>query len=112
MVSNVIGETGGLVQGVMIPALQTFAKMIVAVCIFILLLVFDPVLSLIMAAVVGGSYLLVFLCVRERLAVIGELASQVNRTKTNLAKRTSPANRNRARNPIPPRSKNRAAISR
>lgn len=81
MVLNVIGETGGMVVGVMIPALQTIAKMIVAACMLGMLLMVDPVLALIIATIVGGSYVLVFLFVRKRLSDYGTLSTQANRRR-------------------------------
>ena len=85
MVLNVIGETGGLVLGVIIPALQTFAKTIVALCILGLLLVVDPVLALVVAATVGGCYMLVFQFVRKRLSAIGVLSDQAHRARLRAA---------------------------
>ena len=81
MVLNVIEETGGMVLGVIVPGLQTFAKAVVAVCILLLLLVIDPMLALIVASVVGGSYLLVFHFVRKRLAEGGRLSTEANRAR-------------------------------
>ena len=81
MVLNIIGETGGMVVGVMIPALQTVAKMIVAACMLSMLLVVDTVLAVIVAVTVGGSYMLVFLFVRKRLSEYGALSTQVNRER-------------------------------
>jgi hypothetical protein len=71
MTLNVVGETGGMVLGLIVPALQTLAKMIVAAFILLLLLAVDPVLAVIVAVAVGGSYFLVFLFVRRRDGGIG-----------------------------------------
>ena len=81
MTLNVVGETGGMVLGLIVPALQTLAKMIVAVLILLLLLAVDPILAVIVAVAVGGSYFLVFLFVRRRLAVIGRLSNEANRVR-------------------------------
>ena len=81
MTLNVVGETSGMVLGLIVPALQTLAKLIVAGLILLLLLVVDPVLALIVAVAVGGSYFLVFLFVRRRLAVIGRLSNEANRVR-------------------------------
>ena len=71
MTLNVIGETSGMVMGAIVPALQTLAKLLVAAFILLLLLFVDPLLAMIVAIAVGGSYFLVFLFVRRRLAIIG-----------------------------------------
>ena len=81
MTLNIVGETSGLVLGAVVPALQTFAKLIVALFILSMLLFVDPVLALLVAAGVGGSYLLVFLFVKRRLAYIGRMSGETNRRR-------------------------------
>jgi ABC-type multidrug transport system fused ATPase/permease subunit len=81
MTLNVIDETSGMVMGAIIPALQTFAKLLVAVFILLLLLVVDPLLAIIVAVAVGGSYFLVFVFVKRRLTTIGRLSSEANRVR-------------------------------
>lgn len=81
MTLNVVGETSGLVLGVIVPALQTLAKLVVTVFILLLLLVVDPLLAVIVAVAVGGSYLLVFLFVKRRLSTIGRLSNEANRMR-------------------------------
>jgi ABC-type bacteriocin/lantibiotic exporter with double-glycine peptidase domain len=81
MTLNVIGETSGMVMGAIVPALQTFAKLLVAAFILLLLLAVDPLLALIVAIAVGGSYFLVFVFVRRRLAIIGRLSNEANRVR-------------------------------
>ncbi len=85
MVLNVIGETSGMVMGVIVPGLQTFAKIIVTFLMLSLLLAVDPVLALIVAAVVGGSYMLVYIFVRSRLSAIGSLSADANRARLSMA---------------------------
>lgn len=81
MTLNVIGETSGMVMGAIVPALQTLAKLLVAAFILLLLLAVDPLLALIVAIAVGGSYFLVFVFVRRRLAIIGRLSNEANRVR-------------------------------
>jgi ABC-type bacteriocin/lantibiotic exporter with double-glycine peptidase domain len=81
MTLNVIGETSGMVMGAVVPALQTFAKLLVAAFILLLLLAVDPLLALIVAIAVGGSYFLVLVFVRRRLAIIGRLSNEANRVR-------------------------------
>jgi len=85
MVLNVIEETSGMVLGVIVPGLQTFARAVVAVCILCLLLLVDPILAFIVASVVGGSYLLVFQLVRKKLSVVGQLSTEANRARHKIA---------------------------
>ena len=77
----IIEEIAGLVHGVLLPALQSAAKAIVALFILILLLAVDPLLTLIVALGVSGAYLLIFSVVRRRLHVIGELTSETNHAR-------------------------------
>ena len=81
MTLNVIGETSGLVMGAIVPALQTFAKLLVAALILLLLLAVDPLLAMIVAIAVGGSYFLVFVFVKRRLTIIGRLSNEANRVR-------------------------------
>lgn len=81
MTLNVLGETSGMVMGAIVPALQTAAKTLVTVFILLLLLVVDPLLAMIVAFAVGGSYLLVFVFVKRRLATIGRLSNEANRMR-------------------------------
>ena len=78
---NIIGETNGMVMGAIVPALQTFAKLLVAAFILLLLLAVDPLLALIVAVAVGGSYFLVFVFVRSRLSTIGRQSNAANRVR-------------------------------
>jgi len=76
-----IEEVAGLVNGVMLPALQTAAKAIVTLFILILLLAVDPLLALIVASGVISAYLLMFRMIRKRLQVIGVLTSETNHAR-------------------------------
>ncbi len=68
---SVLTETGKVASGVMLPLLRMLAGAIVATAIVTLLLVVEPLLSLIAAGVLGGSFTVVYLFTRHFLRQIG-----------------------------------------
>lgn len=80
-----IGQTGGLVTGVIVPTLQIFAKFTVTLFVLALLLAIDPVLALMVATAVGGSYILLFIYVRKRLSSLGSLSAEAQRVRLDAA---------------------------
>jgi ATP-binding cassette, subfamily B, bacterial PglK len=78
---SVIGEVSGLVNGVVVPALQTIAKLIVAVMLLGLLMVVDPWLATCVALAVGGIYASVFAALKARLTTLGNRTAVSNRQR-------------------------------
>jgi ATP-binding cassette, subfamily B, bacterial PglK len=68
---NVLLEVDGLVNRVLAPAFRLVANAILVVAIVTLLMVVDPAITLLAAGLLGGSYALVYLALRERLRRIG-----------------------------------------
>lgn len=81
---SVIGEVGGLVNGVVVPALQTLAKMVVAVMLLALLMAVDPWLAVCVAGAVGGIYAAVFVALKNRLTALGNRTAVSHRHRHRL----------------------------
>jgi len=69
---RILMETQQVVYGVIIPGMQTVAKLVVVLFIFVLLLVVNPVLALMMILVLGSAYALIYVFVHRKLGLIGE----------------------------------------
>lgn len=69
---NVLVEVDGLVNRVMAPALRLIASAIMVAAIVGFLMIVDPMVTLLAAGLLGFSYALVYLVLRERLRRVGE----------------------------------------
>ncbi len=69
---NVLVEVDGLVNRVMAPALRLIASALLVLSIVGFLMVVDPMVTLLAAGLLGISYALVYLALRERLRRVGE----------------------------------------
>lgn len=78
---NATGEVDGVVNGVIIPLLQTVAKAAVATFILALVVIVDPLLAGLFMAVVGGFYALTFLFAKGRVAELGQKSQGHNRVR-------------------------------
>ena len=78
LILSAVGEVNGLVNGVVIPALQTVAKIVVAIMLMALLLAVDPLLAICVVIFIGGLYACVFYALRGRLVAAGNRASSAN----------------------------------
>ena len=78
---NVTGEVEGVVNGVVVPLLQSVAKAVVATFILALVVVVDPTLAALFMAIVGGLYALIFLFTKGRVADLGQKSQDQNRIR-------------------------------
>lgn len=69
---NVLGETDGVVGRVITPALRLISSVLLVGAIVGLLVVVDPMVTLLSAVLLGGSYALIYLWLRDRLRKLGE----------------------------------------
>lgn len=76
--TNILSEVASFVNGVLLPGLQATAQAVVAICILVLLLFIDPLLSLIAGLSIGGAYAAIFAISRRKLAALGEDRLQAN----------------------------------
>ena len=68
---NVFSEAQRVTMGVLVPGMHILSRASAAVFIFALLLAADPLLALIVAAVLGGAYALIYRAVRAQLLAAG-----------------------------------------
>lgn len=78
---NVLSEVGEVVGGMLLPAMRLLSQLLVAALVIALVFIVEPFTSLIAAAVIGGSYLLVYIGLRQYLLRIGEDKVRANRER-------------------------------
>ena len=88
LVQNILWEIGRIVNGILIPLLTVYAKIVVAASILALLVWMNPELALISGLVLGGAYSLVFFLVRKNLSKSGNEVSVQNAKRTQIAYET------------------------
>ncbi|MGC4096690.1 MAG: ABC transporter ATP-binding protein [Nitrospira sp.] len=72
-------------NNVVVPVLQAFAKLIVAVCILILVMWVDPWLAVLSGTVIGTIYVGVFLTIRQRVTNLGRASKEAQKERFRLA---------------------------
>jgi ABC-type multidrug transport system fused ATPase/permease subunit len=82
---NVMGEVTGVVHGVLVPAMQSLAKCVVAACVLVFVIILQPALAVAFAAVLGGAYLALFSYVRVRVGYLGSRSQEANRERYRLS---------------------------
>jgi len=75
---NILSEVEVAVKGVIVPLLEIFSRSIVAVFIFIMLVVVEPVLALSSIIILGGAYALTYRIIKKRLNIKGERRYKTN----------------------------------
>lgn len=78
---NVLSEVGEVVGGMLVPAMRLLSQLLVAVLVIGLVFIVEPVVSLVAASFVGGSYALVYIGLRKYLLRIGEDKVLANRKR-------------------------------
>lgn len=68
---NILAEVSQVVSGVLLPAVQMFAKLFVAAAIGAFLVAVDPKLAAVVVIVVGGAYAVLYAAVQRRLGTLG-----------------------------------------
>jgi len=75
---DILSEVEKAVVGAILPTLEIFSRGIVALFIFAMLLIVNPVLALSLAVVLGGAYLLIYKTVKQKLYNIGKKSYVAN----------------------------------
>lgn len=70
--TTILSEVGQVTNGVLIPGLRLISDLLVTLTLFILLVVVEPLTSLMVALLLGGSYFLVYLLFHRLIRRIGE----------------------------------------
>lgn len=75
---NILSEVGQAIGGVMVPLMESFARGIVALFIFAMLIAVDPLLALAVIIILGGAYISIYKLVQKKLYYIGKRRFQTN----------------------------------
>ena len=84
LIKNMMQENSRLLNGVVMNVLTLCSKYVTVIFIMIMLFVMDPVLLLFAIFTLGGSYLLIYVTIRRKLAKIGSHNSQLFRERQKL----------------------------
>jgi ABC-type multidrug transport system fused ATPase/permease subunit len=82
---NVFGEVQRVTVGVLIPAVQIVAKLAVIIFIAALLLLVDPVVALVVAAVLGSAYAVLYQVARATLFRAGQVSVEAGTQRARYA---------------------------
>lgn len=78
---NILSEVQSAVKGFIVPLLQIFSRVIVAIFIFVLLLVVEPILALSTIIILGGAYVLTYRIIKKKLQIKGKERYRTNAEK-------------------------------
>jgi len=82
---NVLTEVQQVVTGMILPAIEMMAKIIVSICLITLLVVVEPLLAIVMTLLLGSVYYAFYAIVRKRLAKSGDVRVVMNRARYKVA---------------------------
>jgi ABC-type multidrug transport system fused ATPase/permease subunit len=85
LLKNVLPEVGRVISGVLIPGIHVLARSVVVLFIIGLLLMVDPVLAILVLAVLGSAYGCIYWLVRQKLAAIGQASVEASRQRYRYA---------------------------
>lgn len=88
LVQNILWEVGRIVNGILIPVLTIYSRIVVAVSILALIVWMNPKPAIVSGLILGGSYSLVFFLVRKSLSKLGVEVSVENAKRTQIAYET------------------------
>ncbi len=69
---NILTEVEKFTIGIMMPSMRLVSRGVVALFIFTLLIIAEPLLSLVVVVVLGGVYILIYRIIKRRLSNIGK----------------------------------------
>ncbi len=81
----IIIEVLQVVNNALIPAVNLVANTVVAGFLLLLIVIVNPAVAITASAIIGGAYLVVYLAVRKRLAVIGVQRGISNQERVRIA---------------------------
>jgi ABC-type multidrug transport system fused ATPase/permease subunit len=88
LIQNILTEVQTVVNRAFIPGMQLIAKAIVTGMILLLLLKIDPVLAFVLAFLLGGAYLSLYVQVRKKLATISKRCQANSKLQFKIATET------------------------
>ncbi len=71
LTAYLVAEVSHVVSGVLIPAMQVFARCLLAALILVLLFVMEPVVALVIIGIIGGGYTAIYIFSRKELSRTG-----------------------------------------
>jgi ABC-type multidrug transport system fused ATPase/permease subunit len=81
----VLEEVNYVIGNALIPALRVLAQAVLLICLTVLLFLVNPAIAMSSLAILGGSYLLIFLLVRRLLNRLGKRFSEANQARFKIA---------------------------
>jgi len=69
---NILSEVQSAIEGVLVPLLESFSRGIVALFIFIMLVLIDPLLAVFLIIMLGGAYVFIYRIVKQKISNIGK----------------------------------------
>lgn len=85
LVLNCTDDVMRVVHGIVVPLLQAIAKTIIVSSILLLVMWVDPWLAVVMGAVIGTIYTVVFLVIRRKVTDLGKAGKDAHRERFRLA---------------------------
>jgi ATP-binding cassette, subfamily B, bacterial PglK len=82
---SILSEVDELTENVFQPGIQLISYLTTAVLLFGFLIVMDPAIALAVTVGLGGTYVLIYLCVRGLLGRIGRQRAEANRARFKAA---------------------------
>jgi ABC-type multidrug transport system fused ATPase/permease subunit len=83
--SSILNEVGQFIAKAMVPAMRLLSQAAVVIFLVVLLVLVQPVAAVVLAGLLGGSYALIYLGVRRRLARYGSERYVANQQRFEVA---------------------------
>ena len=83
--NQILSEVQNLVNGVLIPAMRLLAQAVVLLFLIALLVVVNPLVAFLAAAILGGAYVGIFLLVRRLLLQLGKRRLEASQARFQIA---------------------------
>ncbi|MGL4609774.1 MAG: ABC transporter ATP-binding protein [Trueperaceae bacterium] len=85
MGKNILAEVQQIVNGLIVPGMQTLANSVVVLFILTFLIVINPLRAIFIAFALGAAYLFVYKLIQGRMAKYGDEADNANKQRFQLA---------------------------
>ena len=82
---TILSEVGQVINQALIPTAEVIAKGVIVLCLVGMLFVIDPVVALLAAGLLGGSYFVIYLALRRFLSRIGKDRVKANQERFQIA---------------------------
>ncbi len=72
LTAHLLTEVARVVSGVLMPFIFLISRSLLAVMILALLIIVDPLVSIFVIGAIGGGYVIIYACMKERLSITGQ----------------------------------------